>query len=263
VNAVVADYYEGSDRELAQRYLGSIAEVGSRAYCEAALAHRYALYPEIPEIAAFDQFGGKRVLEVGVGQGADHFMFRNAGAITSGVDLTMKHCRMTAQFLAAYGLESDIRRADARALPFPAGIFDHVYSCGVLMLIDDIDAAIAEVHRVLRPGGTVTVMVYNRASVHYFLKTRLYYGWALDEDSVIGRQAVNDWCTDGPGYVRVAHYTPRGLRRRFRGFDRVSTFTTCLTPEQVPELGLPRDARARDWIEHNFGFFLWLTARKT
>jgi SAM-dependent methyltransferase len=264
VSTTVADYYEGSDRELAQRYVAGVAEIGTRDYCEAVLAHRYALYPEIPRIAAFDRFAGRRVLEIGVGQGADHYMFREAGALLSGIDLTMKHCLMTRQFLAAYSLESDVRRADVRALPFPGGVFDHVYSCGVLMLIDDIEAAVAEIHRVLRPGGTVTVMVYNKASIHYYLKTRLYYGWALGEDRIIGRQAVNDWCTDGPGYLQVVHYTPRDLRRRFArsGFERISTSASCLTPEQVPEVGLPQDSRARAWLEDNFGFFLWLTARK-
>lgn len=265
MNAVAADYYEGSDRELAQRYLGGVAEVGTRAYCEAVIAHRYSLYPEIPEIAAFDRFQGQRVLEVGVGQGADHFMFRKAGALLSGIDLTMKHCRMTRQFLEAYGLGSDIRRADMRALPFPDGLFDHVYSCGVLMLVDDIERVISEIHRVLRPGGTITAMVYNKLSIHYYLKTRLYYGWALDEDTVVGRQAVNDWCTDGPGYIPVVHYSPRELRRVFGRAGRfvgISTSTSCLTPEQVPEVGLPLDQRARDWLERNFGFFLWINARK-
>lgn len=258
----VQEYYELSNKELAQRYLGGQFEVGTRHYYEAALAHRYGLYPEIPRIAAFDSFADKRVLEIGVGQGADHFMFAKGGARLSGVDLTEKHCRMAEQFLNCYGLSSDIHHADACELPFPDASFDHVYSCGVLLLVKDIERAIAEIHRVLRPGGTVTVMLYNKRSIHYWLKTRLYYGWVLGEDRAIGRQAVNDWCTDGPGYVKVFHYGPSDLKRLFVGFDDICYETSCLTPEQIPEIGLPRDSRSREWLERHFGFFLWATATK-
>ena len=84
----VSQYYNESDRELAQRYIGNSMDLGTREYYEAALAHRYGLYPEIPRIAAFDSFADKRVLEIGVGQGADHYMFARAGAHMSGVDIT-------------------------------------------------------------------------------------------------------------------------------------------------------------------------------
>ena len=258
----VADYYENSDRELAQRYIADSMDFGTREYFEAALAHRYGLYPEIPRIAAFDSFREKDVLEIGVGQGADHFMFAKGGARLSGVDLTEKHCRMTRQFLDCYGLSSSIQHADACELPFPDASFDHVYSCGVLLLIEDIERAIAEIRRVLRPGGTATVMLYNKRSIHYWLKTRLYYGWVLGEDRAIGRQAVNDWCTDGPGYVRVFHYGPGDLKRLFVGFGDIRYETSCLTPEQIPEIGLPRDLQTREWLERHFGFFLWATATK-
>jgi ubiquinone/menaquinone biosynthesis C-methylase UbiE len=262
VNKAVSKYYEESDRELAQRYIGNSISFGSREYFEAALTHRYSLYPEIPRIAAFDSFQGKDVLEIGVGQGADHVMFAKGGACLTGIDLTEKHCRMTANFLRFYSLKSNIRQADACDLPFPDRSFDHVYSCGVLLLINDIARAIAEIHRVLRPGGTATVMLYNKRSIHYWVKTRLYYGWVLGEDGAIGRQAVNDWCTDGPGYVKVFHYGPGDLKKLFTDFSDVRYETSCLTPEQLPEIGPPRDSRTREWLERHFGFFLWATVTK-
>ena len=262
MNKSVSQYYEESERELAQRYISNAVDFGTKEYFDAALAHRYSLYPEILRIAAFNSFQKRDVLEVGVGQGADHFMFAKGGARLAGVDLTEKHCRMTQKFLSSYNLSSDIRHADACELPFSNASFDHVYSCGVLLLVKNIERAIEEIRRVLRPGGTVTVMLYNKQSVHYFIKTRLYYGWVLGEDRAIGRQAVNDWCTDGPGYVRVYHYGRRDLKKLFVGFEEIRYETTCLTPEQIPEIGLPRDSRTREWLERNFGFFLWATATK-
>jgi len=258
----IVDYYEKSDRELARRYLGEQYPQFNEEYFRAAMRHRYELYPEIPEIAAFDSFRAKDVLEVGVGQGCDHFMFASHGARTTGIDLTPRHCEITRLMLATLGVPSRLVRADARKLPFGGESFDHVYSCGVLLLFAEIEQAIAEIHRVLRPGGTTTIMLYNKASLHYWLKTRLYYGWALNEDEVLGRDAVIDWYTDGIGYPRTWHYSPRDLRRLFAAYSHTEWRSSCLTPEQLPEAGLPTSIKAARWLEDRFGFFLWVRACK-
>jgi len=137
-----------------------------------------------------------------------------------------------------------------------------VYSCGVLLLLPDIERAISEIHRVLRPGGSTLVMLYNRLSVHYWVKTRLFYGWALNEDAVLGRQTVLDWYTDGIGYPRTYHYSPRDLPGLLGKFSRIEYRTACLTPEQTPDVDLPANSAVRRWIEDRFGFFLWVRAWK-
>ena len=256
----VIDYYTSSDTELAQRYIGGHFELGNHAYYSAALKHRYSLYPEIPRIAAFDQFAGKSVLEIGVGQGLDHFMFASVGAKITGVDLTEKHCQMTRQFLRTFNLKPQIINADARSLPFKDESFDHVYSCGVLLLFPEIEIALAEIRRVLRPGGSATIMLYNKSSIHYWIKTRLYYGWALNENAVLGRDTVLDWYTDGIGYPKTYHYQPSDLPNLFYQFSKFEFQKSCLTPEQMPEIGLPANVFALKWLEERFGFFLWVRA---
>lgn len=258
----VAEYYERSDAELARRYLKDQYPNFNRAYFEAALAHRYGLYPHIPDFAEFGRFQGRDVLEVGVGQGADHYMFASHGARLVGIDLTQKHCDITRLFLATFGLKSRIARADARHLPFSDACFDHVYSCGVLLLFPEIEKAISEIRRVLRPGGSTTIMLYNKKSIHYWIKTRMYYGWALNENAVLGRSTVLDWYTDGIGYPKTHHYAPTDLRRLFARFAKAEYRTACLSPEQVPLAGLPRVSRVRDWLEDRYGFFLWVKAWK-
>ncbi len=256
----VQDYYGQSDRELAQRYVGGSHSPGDKQYYEAALQHRYHLYQEIPEIASFASFAGRDVLEIGTGQGADHYMFSKYGTRLYGIDITEKHCRMTREFLKAMGKDARVSCADACALPFPSDSFDHVYSCGVLLLVERIDHALAEIRRVLRPGGTTTIMLYNKNSIHYWIKTRLYYGWVLNENALWGRDTVVDWYTDGIGYPKTYHYRPQDLPRLFRQFSRVEYRVTCLTPEQVPEIGLPKDDALRQWVEKRFGFYLWVKA---
>ena len=57
------------------------------------------------------------------------------------------------------GAEADVKQGDARDLPFPDGEFDRIVAAEVLEHIPDDDAAIAELVRVLRPGGTIAVTV--------------------------------------------------------------------------------------------------------
>jgi SAM-dependent methyltransferase len=54
-------------------------------------------------------------------------------------------------------MDVDARRMDARRLAFPDGSFDVVYSSSVFEHIDGVEAAVSEVARVLRPGGTAWI----------------------------------------------------------------------------------------------------------
>lgn len=126
---------------------------------------RYELEPYIPEFAGFAESKGKRVLEIGVGLGADHQRFAEAGALLSGIDLTERAVEHTRQRLASLGLRSNLAVGDAESLPFPDNSFDIVYSWGVLHHSPDTPRAIQEVYRVLAPGGTARIMIYHTWSM--------------------------------------------------------------------------------------------------
>lgn len=73
------------------------------------------------------------------------------------------------------------------ALPFPDACFDAVLSCGVLEHVRDPDASLAELHRVLRPGGRLYVIkLPNRASWLEWVAKRigLYYHGQLPDDTL-------------------------------------------------------------------------------
>lgn len=126
---------------------------------------RYALEPYIPPFARFEDARGLRVLEIGVGLGADHARFAQAGAELFGIDLTPRAIDHTRRRLAAFGLTSTLDVGDAEHLAFPDGTFDVVYSWGVLHHSPDTPAAIEEVRRVLKPGGHARVMIYHTWSL--------------------------------------------------------------------------------------------------
>jgi ubiquinone/menaquinone biosynthesis C-methylase UbiE len=258
----VQQYYQHSNEELAQRYVKD-QEFLSPEYCAAALRHRYELYPFIPEFVEFEAWTGKRVLEVGCGQGADLSRFALAGADTHGCDLTTKHCRISHDFVRALGGRASVAQADARALPYPSSSFDLVYSFGVLLLVEDLDRAVAEIHRVLKPGGTVVTMFYNRQSLHYYIKTLYYYGIVCDLEQVLGPRRLIDWFTDGYGYPHTYHQTPESLRQAFARFTVESVVVRNLTPDQIPLL--PFDEYPDEfwqWIASRLGFYLMLIGRK-
>lgn len=130
---------------------------------------RYELEPYIPGFADFAGSKGRRVLEIGVGLGADHQRFAEAGAVLAGIDLTERAVEHTRGRLASLGLASDITVGDAESLPFPDNSFDIVYSWGVLHHSPDTPRAIAEVLRVLSPGGTARIMIYHTWSMIGFM----------------------------------------------------------------------------------------------
>jgi len=104
---------------------------------------------QILPLAAAELAGAARVLDVGCGDGQISRLAARGGAeLVVGVDPTW-NCVSVA---AARGGAS-FARGEAAALPFADATFDGVVACLVFEHIRDVDAAIAEVARVLQPGG--------------------------------------------------------------------------------------------------------------
>src|SRR5581483_11722901 len=132
---------------------------------EAQAAARYVLEPHIPEFAAFARSRGKRVLEIGVGLGADYLEWLKHGAIATGIDLTPAAVAAASRRCFTAGFTPNLRVADAEHLPFADVSFDIVYSYGVLHHSPDTAACVREAVRVLRPGGSLKLMLYHHASL--------------------------------------------------------------------------------------------------
>lgn len=82
---------------------------------------------------------------------------------------------------------------DPRRLPFADGSFDAVLSCGVLEHVEDPDASLKEIRRVLTPGGTFYVYkLPNRTSYLEAIARRagLYYHGAYEHDRVYTRRSA-------------------------------------------------------------------------
>ena len=128
-------------------------------------AERYRLEPFILPFADFEAAKGKKVLEIGVGLGADHQRFAEAGADLYGIDLTERAVEHTRRRLALFGLNSSLKVGDAEHLEFSDEGFDLVYSWGVLHHSPNTPKAINEVFRVLKRGGVAKIMIYHTWSM--------------------------------------------------------------------------------------------------
>jgi len=129
---------------------------------------RYSLEGHIPGILDDFDFEGKEVLEIGLGQGADSEQLVRRGASWCGIDITRQSvARVRARFHLRGLPCRGIVQGSAVSLPFPDQSFDVVFSHGVLHHIPEIDQAQREIARVLRPSGTLLMMVYAKGSLNY------------------------------------------------------------------------------------------------
>jgi SAM-dependent methyltransferase len=110
---------------------------------------------------------GMRVLDLGCGEGRHAFEAYRRGADVLAVDWGQSEVATTAEWLGAIaaageapaGASAAVARGDLRALPVPDASVDRVIASEVLEHIPDDRTALAEIARVLRPGGRVAVTV--------------------------------------------------------------------------------------------------------
>jgi SAM-dependent methyltransferase len=139
------------------------SRLGDQADTLAELLHAGTGYPE-----------GSRVLEVGCGVGAQtvHLAAASPGAHIVAFDvssqsLAMARARVVALVNPGPGPRVAWCRADLHDLPFADAAFDHMFVCFVLEHLPDPQQALARFRRVLRPGGTITVVEGDHGSAFY------------------------------------------------------------------------------------------------
>lgn len=101
---------------------------------------------------------GERVLEVGVGTGLSLPLYPDHCHVV-GVDIAEPMLDLARVRLDALGrTDVELRRMDARSLKFEDESFDHVLAPYVISVVPEPEKVMAEMRRVCRPGGTVTVV---------------------------------------------------------------------------------------------------------
>lgn len=126
--------------------------------------------------AEFDKSSGLKILEIGVGLGAEHKKFAENNADLYGIDLTSRSIIHTKRRLSYLGLKSNIEKGDAEKLEFPDNFFDKIFSWGVIHHSPDTRQCVNEIFRVLKKDGEAKIMIYHKWSMLGFM---LYFRYAI------------------------------------------------------------------------------------
>jgi SAM-dependent methyltransferase len=169
--------------------------LGTQAYFQAydGLRERNESVAFSEALHEYGDFAGRKVLDVGAGNGYVLARYARRGAAAFGVDLTSTAIDLCRRRFAIEGLEGRFLVGSAESLPFADETFDCVCSMGVLHHTPDVSGALGELRRVLRPRGRLIVMVYHRNSALYrlrFAALRLLQGKSLGQlvNEVDGRE---------------------------------------------------------------------------
>jgi len=255
----VADFWNAEP--CGTRYLDQATEFAAHARA------RYTLEPYIADFAGFAASRGKRVLEIGVGMGADYEQWLKSGAIATGVDLSKTSLECARRRCELAGLSPDLRLTDAENLPFANDSFDVVYSYGVMHHSPDTARCLQEAFRVLKPGGEARIMLYHHASLTGFMLWLRYGVWRAQSI----RRCVYDRL-ESPG---TKTFTVAEVRTLMARFEKV-TIEQVFSPGDLllhqpssrfqPPLYrmmwkvFPRAAVRR--LGRRWGLFLLISARK-
>jgi SAM-dependent methyltransferase len=158
--------------------------VGTKAFFDELEDYRFDKLEYLPRIVNFAGYRGVRLLEVGCGVGTDLVRFAKGGALVTGIDLTEQAIELCRRNLAANGVAGDVRVMNGEQMTFADNTYDVVYAHGVLQYTPNPNAMIRELHRVLRPGGSSIVMVYNRYSWLNFMSKVMHVDLEHDDAPV-------------------------------------------------------------------------------
>ena len=202
----VADFWNAEP--CGTRYVGEKSEFDAHARA------RYELEPYIFDFAGFTSARGLRVLEIGVGMGADYEQWLKTGAIATGVDLSAVSLERTQRRCELAGLVPDLRLADAENLPFASNSFDFVYSYGVMHHSPNTAKCLTEAWRVLKPGGEARIMLYHHVSLTGIMLWLRYGIWRAQSI----RQCVHEYL-ESPG---TKTFTRSEVSALMHDFENVS-----------------------------------------
>ena len=225
------------------------------------------------------QFEGKTVLEVGLGQGADSEQIIRRGGIWSGLDLTPESVSRVKTRLVMRNLPYEhIKEGTVLDIPYEDNSFDVLFSHGVLHHVPEILTAQREIHRVLKPGGELVIMMYAKWSLNYLFSIAIarrlglafLYLTKQEKEGKIGEHLVNarkegllpylrmknfiHRNTDGPMNPYSKVYDLKAIEKDFPDFEITKSYKRFMHAPPLKVNKLP--------LEKALGWHLWVHLKK-
>jgi SAM-dependent methyltransferase len=192
---------------------------------DAGIQNAYYERPAILELAG--DVAGRRILDAGCGSGPLFAALRDRGAIVTGIDTSTGMLEMARRRL---GDGADLQVADLGSpLPFPDGAFDDVVASLVLHYLEDWGLALAELRRVLKPGGRLIVAVdhpFAIQAIHVLAgrRTNYFATYSWTEEWTMGGQTAMMSFWHRPLHAMIDAFTAAGFR-----------ISVVSEPQPVPE----------------------------
>lgn len=167
----------------------------------------------------------KLALNIGCGAGSEALLLTYGGANCIAMDITSQAARAAENLMHKIGGEGIGIQADTRFTPLESASVDVVFSSGVLHHSPEITRSIAEIYRVLKPGGKAYIMLYATWSV-LFVQMRLMLS--------MGEKA---WETGGRKNPCTTTYTKNECRNLFSQFSNVRIRKTGENLKRIKIIG--------------------------
>ncbi|MFI9818642.1 class I SAM-dependent methyltransferase [Saccharothrix variisporea] len=188
---------------------------------ESSLVNAYYTRPAILDLLG--DVRGRRVLDAGCGAGSVASGLVERGAVVSGFDRSAKMVELARRRL---GDGVDLEVADiAEPLPYPDAVFDDAVAALVLHYLEDWTTPLAELRRVLKPGGRLVVVVNHPSLLKLEHRDADYF-------------AVSKWSYDYTfaGQPATLTYWHRPLHAMTDAFTAAGFRTTVISePRPAPE----------------------------
>jgi len=180
---------------------------------------------------------GGRLLDVGCGAGMIATPLMEQGAEVHGVDVSAEAVRRA----SAAGVRATLLDLDREALPYPDAFFDAVTALASLQYVVDVGRALAECHRVLRPGGSFLAAVPNVRAA--------WRVWRLAVEGIPPRTSLDELGCDGG---TLHYFTGRSARELLAeaGFEVLRVHALFCQPRMARALpdGGPLGTIKRDLL---------------
>jgi ubiquinone/menaquinone biosynthesis C-methylase UbiE len=195
-----------------------------------------AYYERPAMLALAGDVAGRRILDAGCGAGPLFAALRDRGAVVTGID---KSAGMLALARRRLGDDADLQVAELGApLPFPDGTFEDVTASLVLHYLQDWRPALAELRRVLKPGGRLIVSVD-----HPFSENLWHREAGLKPDYFATYDYTVEWTADGQ--TALLRFWTRPLHAMTGAFTaagfRISVISEPAVAPDTPRALLPDD----------------------
>lgn len=201
-----------------------------------------------------------KILDIGTGWGTSSLLLESLDCDVTAIDISTTSIKGARKNHELFGKGTvELIQMDAEKLNFADATFDYVYSWGVIHHTNCTENALAEIHRVLKPGGKGMIMVYNRLSTRYYLIGLWYLIFKgkifLGEDF----KSVQKHFTDGYWH---RHFSPKEFTKILdeNGLKTDSIKLSYMARRMIP--GIKVGSRLDNWTKRNFGWLLVAQFRK-